>query len=344
MSRYLVANPEAGVDPATSTFVSGWIQLPDREAGANYAPLSPPEDGWVKRAAWMSTRRESSDPLPDLYTEWAEGDAALIMGAEGTASTPPPSELRPVEAVAFWGSYFTGAGGLGNPYVETRRAAKTVHGGADAWGNAEHLAPGRSKWRDAWREEDWPEDSIGYEVELAEVSPGVWAPLSEPLYATVTGLAEGFTSRGLVGGLELHVQAQRVWKTSGTLLIVDDPEYGWIATASTGAVAMDPWRIEETYQEPIASLIFDIPMGGASLETPFEMVISTFDSELPYLGLFSMWSSLRNGMIVSGESILAKAGAAVSVMYTMRPPRFRWIYESERPATGAIEGTRVRFV
>lgn len=360
MARWVVNRPGAGGGAAESTDFSEWIQVPDRQA-----PMSPD-------ARWLDdpTRVADGDsfweyvadgPTPaETYPDDISELATSLMAGWGQVAGGPGAGFH-----HNWWAMISGTapGGDDDPFYFT-------HGYGGSRGGtrvAPFVRTADLHWQDSWRPAAWPDGAIGYEVEAVDLqalwpnpafdpeqagTPGydvpeffvldvTWA-LSEPTaldltvsLQTATGVG---TNGGSIGGLLTLITVSGEWG-GGNVLWHSDPgsiTYFDIDGAHPNRVSA---RREFGYVEhPV------IGSGTEQFPTEYNFRIDDFTGAPAHTGLVGLSVGMSKDSLNSGgvSQVIVDVGENGRVdtseglnywgTYTIRPPRFRWIFGEAAPA------------
>jgi hypothetical protein len=319
---------------AASTEFSEWVQVPDRTAAGwsvawdiefdhpDYEPGELVTNG--------SSETQADGPAPTCdYPEDINGTATGLADPFGGIDTVG-GVFRVTHS--FWslvsGTHVDPITGEidDDPFYYAH--ATTGSKGGDALVKA--ADPDETKWSDDWRPA-YPPGAIGYEVELPEVAPGQYYPLSELVEAHVNAVIAPSVPIGQhLGGLV-------------TRLVVNEH------------VGLAPWRLdaltgghlqwaspEQAPQEIVNETTYleaEVGVPSTGVLAPPEVRSATWPvpEGRRYDGGFAAYYAITMPVLAESVNVLAhdegsgrmEAATGVDlddVTYTIRPPRIRWIY------------------
>jgi hypothetical protein len=326
--RYLVVRPGLGISLAavtTSTARSDWVEVADQTAGA----VAPTHDTPPALAGHEAVQHSVSADDPYVFdlahaTEWRQFVAAQSRyagpGETGLTGSGQPGGLT-----------FTHSGGLtsgtfpGDPPDDDPFYYFDNHG--VVWmpsATYRSVHPNDSQWTDAWRPA-WPDDAIGYEVEQYELENGEWAPLSEPVAATVSfTLSDESTGGQFIGAV--------------TTVTLND-RFGTAQMTAGGVDLLAAPNLDRDNAETATHGIVQTPVGAPEFnaDVPAAFTVEDFTASPARSGLLAVWQSLTipgslegtpDSWHNTGRIALITQKQGLTVTYTIRPPRIRWIYAS----------------
>lgn len=351
MARYIIGR---GVAPSevveASTAFSGWIQAADRQA-----PMSL-DAQWSENPTRVADSQTVSEqvadpPTPtDTYPNDVSGLASSLMAGWGQVAGGPGAQF----SHTGWGLASGGTlPGDDDPFYYTHGYGGS-RGGVRA---APFVRTADLFWQDSWRPGAWPVGAIGYEVEATDLQvlypnptydpalegqPGndeffqlsvAW-PLSEPsaLDLVVSLQTETGASGGSIDGLIVIVTVSEEWG-DGDVLWHSDP--GGITYFDI--VGTHPDRVSARaefglVEHPVIS------SGKEEFPTEYVFRIEDFSQAPAHTGLVGLSVGMSKDSLTSASAsqvfVTVGEGGSVSTSeglnywgtYTIRPPRFRWIY------------------
>lgn len=314
-SRYVVTRPGAVSDPSASMSLSDWIQPTEQTA----------DTGELVYA------EAPTDTLP-----------ATAGGVDVVADEPTPMELYPVDlfelATALL-SPFEGIPAHAGTTVQLEhegwtRVSGTIEGDDDPF-YFEHTLRGfrggarrtpcvrlaDTVWRDAWRPE-WPPEAVGYEVEQVEVASSVWGAFAEPTRLDMAVSVQPSVYHGIHGsGLVVQAALNDNW---GGGPLTFDVSGGLVSDGTPPGITADFVH---------GQILHPVQESGVLL-TPEVYEFTITDFAVPYTGLVGLQYAVTAfpGATVEvyvGDNgfIEINPGVTYSGVYTIRPPRIRWIYD-----------------
>lgn len=320
----LVRRRDGNINADTSTSFSDWIQVEDKALA--------PKTNWVTSSTYLTQiYSETEKAAPDSPAVWSVGELLdFINGATIPSDPELPPGYNPVNQLPPGGGLPL-RGGVGAAYFNDKLAP--FPGDDDPAGSLAQIGAGwrpyfrlqtcpQTGFSNSWRP-DWPADAIGFEVEGVEVEGGL-SFVAEPVSARVSLDYEMVLVGGWVGQTLVAFSNQRPPVTvgrSGDFLTydIDWPSFDYSVT-----------KVQDT------TLGHDMKAFGVGEETSGSGVveITDFSGAPPYSGMFGMSQSAINHEWFSGpDETQMSAGHRVtaSVVYTVRPPRIRWIYGDPAP-------------
>lgn len=331
-SRYLVPLPGHESDVLDSAHLGSWFQ---------------PEDQTADAAVDFGTTPDTGVP--------ADQEGA-ILGGETTVEDPPapdepPGEITefardltdatggwsPVDEAGLWTMmHSTWSSKSGNPSGtddDPFYLSHTLEGTRAAIGTTVAASPQDLTWRAAWMP-DPPASAIGVEVEQVELAPGFWAPVADPLSAVFTITLAPSTYLGTISGLVASAVLNTEWGAG---------DLAWGYAPATDPPLLDftvhqraPVTLVSADNGELGSVYTVVPSEG-TLDPPFvdTITVDDFSYAPPHTGLvgfhsqvgkYPFESAAPTPVLDDGVAIEVRPGADITGVYTIRPPRIRWIY------------------
>ena len=326
-SRYVIDRPGIPGDAIDATDLGSWFQPGDQEADAVAGiPMTPGGHDPDVDGVWEGGETTAEDPPAP-----AEPPAEILLFAK--LITEETGGSAEVSAATWTMTHTTWNTKSGNPSGEDDDPfylSHTLEGGRGGSGVTIAPYPHQMYWHDGWRP-DWPDGAIGYEVEQVELAPDFWVPVADPVSAEFTITLTPSTHFGQVTNLYARAVVNSDWGSgpvewsfSGPLLDMSVDQ-----TAPMTITSADNAEFGTVLTEVAFEGVLDPPHVGT-------ITVSDFSHAPPHSGLVGFHAQVGKHPeavtaepapnLENGVAIMVSANADVVGVYTIRPPRIRWIY------------------
>jgi hypothetical protein len=311
--RYVIDLPGTpGVDAIDATSFSGWIQPDDQTAGLDVINgVTPGELG----GNWTDSYEYVDDPpVPDeTFPEDAVSLANAALG--GLDFGPPNASASLTVEHASWAAM------VALPSDDDPVGFQHIlKGGRGASGSTLGVHLADSFWHGEWAGTP-PVGAIGYEVEQYEVPDGQWLPIADPTALLLEITHEPAIGNG-VAELASRATVNHQWGSGAV-------EFDVVTGLSVAVGA--PRTLAASEDDSVAQSIAPCPGSPVT----YEVEVTDLSTSPPYTGLLGGFATVVLGggaglvSMDDNETFTASPGVTFGGTYTIRPPRFRWIFATQ---------------